>query len=115
MEKFAISQNGKVNQRLVFNNHGNAMIHVGKNGLKKNEEVVGVWVFNLNFRLHDEKDFVEFASAKFDIEEAVQEAMNAMKSAFAVDSPTFGIVAKYGSMTEEFKAEVKRRKIQRPC
>lgn len=93
MEKYAISQDGTINQRLVFDNRQKSF---EKYKCKEGEIIVPVWEFAIWFRQHDDKDFVMFYSAKEDIAEATDEAIEQMRSSFAIVSTSHGTVAKYG-------------------
>lgn len=93
MEKFAISQDGRINQRLVFETRQKAL---EKYKCKNDEIIVPVWEFAIWFRQYDDKDFVMFYSEKEDIVEATEEAIEQIYFSFAIVSTSKGTVAKNG-------------------
>lgn len=101
MEKFAIKKNGRIVERSICSTYTETMLMS-----QPKEEIVPIWEFFLWFRANDEKDFFTFYSSQQQIEKAVQEAIEysegLFRVVFAIDNPTFGIVARYGKRTEEF-------------
>ena len=101
MEKFAITKNGRIVERSVSSSYSDVWASA-----QPKEEIVPIWEFFLWFRENDEKDFFTFYSSQKQIDKAVQEAIDysdgLFRVVFAIDNPTFGVVARYGKRTEEF-------------
>lgn len=117
MKKFAIKEDSEINQRRVFKTIQEANDKLAKlktdtfwNKFHSTGEVVECWPFEIWFRSHDEKDFIDFVSDKKSIEDAVQEAIQHLTGAFAINNPEFGVVARYGEMTQEFKDKLQNLK-----
>lgn len=116
MKKFAIKENGKVNQRRVFKTiqeANEALVKLQNEEFCKkwnlSVEVVECWPFEIWFRSHDEKDFIDFVSDKKSIEDATIEAIEHLNFAFAIYNPDFGVVAKYNEFTPEFISKIKNQ------
>lgn len=114
MKKFAIKEDGEINQRRVFKTIQEANDKLAKlktdtfwNKFHSTGEVVECWPFEIWFRSRGEKDFVDFVSDKKNIEDAVIDAIEQLDFAFAINNSDFGVVAKYGEFTTEFISKLK--------
>lgn len=109
MKKFAIKEDGRINQRRVFTTLEKANEELAKI-TNSTAEIIECWPFEIWFRSRDEKDFIDFVSERSKIEDAVQEAIQHLTGAFAISNPEFGVVARYGEMTQEFKDKLQNLK-----
>lgn len=103
MKKFAIKQGDSINKRLVFNSPEEAnekWWEMKPEFISENLEVVPVWEFLIWFRIHDDKDFIEFYSSNEDVDQAIEEAIKEVNFAFAIDLVGIGVVAKYNERIE---------------
>ena len=97
-DKWAIKENGKINQRRIFKTEEEADAEFWKlkpENFDKPLEAVGVRDFFIWYRANDEKDFVQFYADTPDLSEAVEEAVKHLRGSFAIDYDG-EVVARYG-------------------
>lgn len=97
--KWAIKQGGIVNQRLIFKTEKEAEEKwwaMKPNFISESFEVVEVREFFLWFRRYDDKDFIEFYSDKKNLEDAVEDAINAKNIVIMAIDYDGEVVARYG-------------------
>lgn len=85
---FAIKQNGEINQRLVFDSKEKAdekWWELKPNFIEKPFEVVEVRRFEIWYRIHDDKDFQDYFTDAPNLADAVEEAINQIRGAFAIN------------------------------
>lgn len=86
---WAIKQDGKINERLVFKSQAEAdekWWELKPKFIEKSFEVVEVREFFVWFRIHDDKDFIPFYTDTKNLEDAVEEATKAINGAvFAIE------------------------------
>lgn len=97
-DKWAIKENGKINQRRIFKTEEEADAEFWKlkpENFDKPLEAVGVREFFVWYRANDEKDFVQFYTDTPDLSEAVEEAVKHLRGSFAIDYDG-EVVSRYG-------------------
>ena len=97
-DKWAIKENGKINQRRIFKTEEEADAEFWKlkpENFDKPLEAVGVREFFIWYRANDEKDFVQFYTDTPDLSEAVEEAVKHLRGSFAIDYDG-EVVSRYG-------------------
>ena len=97
-DKWAIKENGKINQRRIFKTEEEADAEFWKlkpENFDKPLEAVGVREFFIWYRASDEKDFVQFYTDTPDLSEAVEEAVKHLRGSFAIDYDG-EVVSRYG-------------------
>ena len=74
---FAIKQNGKINQKIIFDSKEKAK--------QKMVDFVEVRRFEVWYRIHDGKDFIEYFTDTPNLADAVEEAIKEIRGAFAIN------------------------------